>query len=104
MFRGTKKYEPEEFSNIIQENGGDDNAFTSDDFTDYFEVINRDHLDVPITSKPIGWRTSSPRVSIPRKPWSMEERRMRTEDNPEDALAGDSRRRRPTSSIRITGR
>src|SRR6185312_12967009 len=48
MFRGTKKYRPEEFSNIIQENGGEDNAFTSADYTDYFEVINKNHLDVPI--------------------------------------------------------
>ena len=56
MFRGTKKLAPEEFSNIIQENGGDDNAFTGNDFTDYFEIINRDHLDVPISprSRPNG--------------------------------------------------
>src|SRR5271155_3319115 len=39
MFRGTKTLKPEEFSNIIQENGGDDNAFTTADYTDYFEVI-----------------------------------------------------------------
>src|SRR5271167_1872726 len=44
MFRGTKKLAPEEFSNIIAENGGEDNAFTSADYTDYFEVMNRDHL------------------------------------------------------------
>ncbi|HEX3409501.1 MAG TPA: insulinase family protein, partial [Candidatus Binataceae bacterium] len=49
MFRGTKKLGPEQFSNIIQENGGEDNAFTTNDFTDYFEIINRDHLDVPIS-------------------------------------------------------
>src|SRR5690348_8313721 len=49
MFRGTKKLKPEEFSNIIQENGSEDNAFTESDVTDYFEVINRDHLDVPIS-------------------------------------------------------
>ena len=48
MFRGTKKYGPEEFSNIIAENGGEDNAFTSADYTDYFELINRDHLDIPL--------------------------------------------------------
>src|SRR5215469_7581486 len=34
MFRGTHKLGPEQFSNIIQENGGDDNAFTSEDYTD----------------------------------------------------------------------
>src|SRR5579875_2180197 len=32
MFRGTKKLAPEEFSNIIQESGGDDNAFTTEDY------------------------------------------------------------------------
>src|SRR6202044_1775684 len=49
MFKGTKKVGPEEFSQIIQQNGGEDNAFTESDFTDYFETINKDHLDVPIT-------------------------------------------------------
>ena len=49
MFSGTKKLGPEEFSQIIQQNGGEDNAFTEEDFTDYFETINKDHLDVPIT-------------------------------------------------------
>ncbi len=47
MFRGTKKYKPEEIDKIIEENGGDLNAETSEDFTEYFENINRDHLDVP---------------------------------------------------------
>ena len=31
MFRGTKKLGPEEFSNIISENGGEDNAFRSEE-------------------------------------------------------------------------
>jgi zinc protease len=64
-FRGTKKYGPEEFSNIIQQNGGMDNAFTGADFTDYFEVINRDHLDVPRAWRPTGWPTSIPKASTP---------------------------------------
>jgi len=49
MFKGTKKLKPEEFSQIIQQNGGMDNAFTESDFTAYFETINKDHLDVPIS-------------------------------------------------------
>jgi len=48
MFRGTKTTKPEEFSQTIQLNGGMDNAFTTADFTDYFEVLNKEHLDVPI--------------------------------------------------------
>jgi zinc protease len=86
MFRGTKKYGPEEFSNIIAENGGEDNAFTSADDTDYFEVINRDHLDVPIGLEADRMANFEPKGFDSEKAVVMEERRMRTEDNPQDAL------------------
>ena len=87
MFRGTKKYGPEEFSNIIQENGGMDNAFTAEDFTDYFEVINRDHLDVPIGLEADRMANFDPKGFDSENAVVEEERRMRTEDNPEDALS-----------------
>ena len=87
MFRGTKKYGPEEFSNIISENGGEDNAFTTEDYTDYFEVINRDHLDVPIALEADRMANFAPQGFASEKAVVMEERRLRTEDNPEDALA-----------------
>src|SRR5271166_6991207 len=83
MFRGTKKLAPEEFSNIIQENGGDDNAFTSNDFTDYFEIINRDHLDVPISLEADRMANFEPKGFDSEKAVVMEERRLRTEDSPE---------------------
>lgn len=86
MFRGTKKVGPEEFSNIIQENGGQDNAFTTADFTDYFELINRDHIDVPIGLEADRMANFAPKGFDSEKAVVMEERRMRTEDNPEDAL------------------
>jgi zinc protease len=86
MFRGTKKLKPEEFSNIIQENGGMDNAFTEQDLTDYFEVINRDHLDVPISLEGDRMANFAPQGFDSERAVVMEERRMRTEDNPEDAL------------------
>lgn len=87
MFRGTKKLKPEEFSNIIQQNGGMDNAFTTADFTDYFEVINRDHLDVPISLEADRMANFAPKGFDSEKAVVMEERRMRTDDNPEDALS-----------------
>jgi zinc protease len=90
MFRGTKKYGPEEFSNIIQENGGMDNAFTTADFTDYFEVINRDHIDVPIGLEADRMANFDPKGFQPELAVVEEERRMRTDDNPEDALAETS--------------
>ena len=86
-FRGTKKYGPEEFSNIIQQNGGMDNAFTGADFTDYFEVINRDHLDVPIGLEADRMANFDPKGFDSELAVVEEERRMRTDDNPEDALS-----------------
>lgn len=86
MFRGTKKLKPEEFSNIIQENGGQDNAFTTADYTDYFEIINSSHLDVPISLEADRMANFDPKGFDSEKHVVMEERRMRTDDNPEDAL------------------
>jgi zinc protease len=86
MFRGTKKLGPEEFSNIIQENGGMDNAFTSADYTDYFEVINRAHLEVPISLEADRMANFAPQGFDSEKSVVIEERRLRTEDNPQDAL------------------
>ena len=48
MFRGTKKYGPKEFSNIIKKNGGSHNAFTSFDYTAYYERIASDRLELII--------------------------------------------------------
>src|SRR5215471_3429825 len=86
MFRGTKKYGPEEFSNIIAENGGEDNAFTSADYTDYFEIINRDHLDVPLSLEADRMANFAPKGFDSEKAVVMEERRLRTEDSPQEAL------------------
>jgi zinc protease len=86
MFRGTKKLKPEEFSNIIQENGGMDNAFTSYDYTDYFEVINKDHLDVPISLEADRMANFDPKGFSSERAVVAEERRMRTDDDPESAL------------------
>jgi zinc protease len=86
MFRGTKKYGPEEIDQIIQKNGGDLNAMTSEDYTEYFENINRDHLDVPINLEADRMANFDPKGFDSEKAVVAEERRMRTEDNPADAL------------------
>jgi len=86
MFDGTKKYGPEEFSNIVAENGGEDNAFTSNDYTDYFEIINRDHLDVPLSLEADRMANFAPKGFDAEKAVVMEERRLRTDDSPEEAL------------------
>ena len=44
LFKGTEKLEPGEFSEIVKANGGTDNAFTSYDYTGYFQRIASDRL------------------------------------------------------------
>lgn len=86
MFKGTKKVGPEEFSQIIQQNGGEDNAFTESDFTDYFEIMNKEHIGVPITLEADRMANFDPKDFDKEKHVVLEERRLRTDDNPEDAL------------------
>ena len=46
MFKGTNEIRPGEFSKIVANNGGRDNAFTSYDYTGYFQNIARDRLEL----------------------------------------------------------
>jgi zinc protease len=46
MFRGTHNIPPGEFSKIVARNGGRDNAFTSYDYTAYFQNVSRDRLEL----------------------------------------------------------
>jgi zinc protease len=46
MFKGTDQMEAGEFSRVVAENGGRDNAFTSFDYTAYFQRIASDRLDL----------------------------------------------------------
>jgi len=46
MFKGTEKLAPGEFSRIIAENGGDENAFTGRDYTAYFQTMAADRLPI----------------------------------------------------------
>ena len=54
MFKGTEKHPAGEFSRIISENGGRENAFTSRDYTAYFQTKSsrRNAAGVLTTSPP----------------------------------------------------
>ena len=84
MFKGTEKYGPEEFSRIIQENGGNNNAFTSQDSTVYFENMSADRIQVAIDLESDRMQNLVLREEDFRteKMVVMEERRLRTDDNP----------------------
>lgn len=46
MFRGTSKVKGQEFNRILEENGADSNAFTSQDFTVYHQFIDISRLEL----------------------------------------------------------
>lgn len=48
MFRGSKKYGPEEHSKLVKRYGGELNAFTTEDVTVYYETIASDQLELII--------------------------------------------------------
>ena len=46
MFKGTRKHKMGEFSRIIAENGGRENAFTGNDYTAYFQQLEKSRLAI----------------------------------------------------------
>ena len=88
MFKGTEKVGPEEFSRIIQENGGNDNAFTSRDYTAYFETLSSDRVQVAIDLESDRLQNLMLREEDFRteRMVVMEERRLRTDDSPTSYL------------------
>jgi len=88
MFKGTHKVGPEEYSKIIQRNGGNDNAFTADDSTTYFATLASDRLAVALDLEADRMQnlTFDESQFTPEQHVVMEERRLRTDNNPVAAL------------------
>lgn len=84
MFKGSAKLGPGESSRVLRELGAEENAFTSDDYTAYYQVLASDRLSV-------AFELEADRLASLRLPPEefkreieviKEERRLRTEDNP----------------------
>lgn len=90
MFKGTPTHPAGEFSRIIAEQGGRENAFTAYDYTAYFQQLERSRLPVAFELEADRMRN----LSLPPEEFKkeqqvvMEERRMRTDDNPQ-SLTGE---------------
>ncbi|MFK8053875.1 MAG: M16 family metallopeptidase [Woeseiaceae bacterium] len=48
MFRGTEKYPAEKYGNILQNAGADQNAYTTDDYTNYHITFTKEDLETII--------------------------------------------------------
>ena len=88
MFKGTAKYPKGSFSRFIRKNGGIDNAFTGQDFTAYFENLAADRLELALeleADRMQGLALDRNEFQTEREV-VKEERRLRTEDDPQGAL------------------
>lgn len=88
MFKGTEKSGPEEYSKIIQRNGGNENAFTNNDNTTYFAQIASDRIGVVLGLEADRMQNLKfdDAQFTPEHQVVIEERRLRTEDNPVSEL------------------
>ena len=93
MFRGTKTVPDDAFSQTIAKNGGETNAFTSHDYTAFYEQIAKDRL-------PLAMRLEADRLAnldlsdshvAPERDVVLEERRMRVENEPQSLMSEQMR-------------
>lgn len=84
MFKGTQQYPAGEFSRIIAENGGQENAFTGNDYTAYFQTLEKSRLEISFKLEADRMRNLDLKAEELEKELQVvtEERRMRTEDKP----------------------
>lgn len=88
MFKGTPDVGPEEHMRIIAKNGGRSNAFTMQDATVYFATMSREKIGIAIELEADRMANALLGGSYfdAEKKVVLEERRLRTEDNPASSL------------------
>ena len=93
MFKGTDTLAPGEFSATVEINGGSDNAFTSYDYTGYFQRVAADRLGLMMEMEADRMvnLVLSEEVVLPERDVILEERNQRVENNP-GSLFGEQRR------------
>ncbi len=93
MFKGTRNIAPGEFSRTVARNGGDDNAFTSQDYTAYYERIARDRLELVMGMEADRMRNLrfSDETFASERDVIAEERRQRIDNSP-GAVLGERMR------------
>lgn len=93
MFKGTDKMAPGEFSRLVKKLGGNDNAFTGQDFTAYFQTISVDHLGTMLekeADRMVNLKVPAEHFKSEKKV-VLEERRQRTENDPKGLFSEQMR-------------
>ncbi len=94
LFKGTKTVKPGEFSRTIARIGGRDNAFTSYDYTAYFQRVAAHELEtiMRLEADRMHNLVLSDEVVLPERDVVLEERRSRTDNSPVAQLREQVRR------------
>ncbi len=84
MFKGTERHPEGEFSKVVAALGGQENAFTSYDYTAYFQRIASDHLETMMAFEADRMANLLLEEAVvgPERDVVLEERRMRVETDP----------------------
>src|SRR6266508_5000304 len=84
MFKGTPTHGRGEFARLVEQAGGRDNAFTTQDVVSYFVDVAADRLDQVIALEADRMQNLllDPKEIDSERQVVMEERRTRTEDDP----------------------
>jgi zinc protease len=90
MFRGTRLEPGDSYSRTLARNGGDDNAFTTEDYTAFYEQLARDRLKIAmgLEADRMAHLDLSDAAVRTERDVVLEERRMRIDNNPQ-SLAGE---------------
>jgi zinc protease len=88
MFKGTKAHPQGAFSEFIAEIGGQENAFTGNDYTAYFQRVAREHLSAVMAFEAdrMTGLTLADEVVAPERDVVLEERRMHCDADPSAQL------------------
>ena len=88
MFKGTDKVKAGEFSRLVAAVGGRENAFTSRDYTAYFQQVEKSKLEdvIKLEADRMSNLNFDDAEFLKEIQVIMEERRLRTEDNPSSLL------------------
>jgi len=88
MFKGTRQVKAGEFSRLVAAVGGRENAFTSRDYTAYFQQVEKSKLEdvIKLESDRMSNLNFDDAEFDKEIQVIMEERRLRTEDNPSSLL------------------
>src|SRR3954469_1626258 len=89
MFKGTEKHPAGEFSKVVSGLGGQENAFTSFDYTAYFQRVARENLKTMMEFEADRMTNLLLEESViaPERDVVLEERRMRVETDPSAQLS-----------------